>query len=177
MIDLYNKQLSVHILILNKIIKTFSKTMKQIENENKKEISDTRKVKDGYNKRNNVYDHDLRFRLYKEMRNFEPRMWTRNHHLIRMATNCFVVNFTIYGIYNIYFNHYDSQVGFAESLFRSHRMKLWLFSIFALGGVLINFNYNVLDTMIYNSYYSEINDKDYYLMYEDLIRSKKMLMK
>lgn len=131
-------------------------------------------------KMNNLYvfkeklNYNLRFSLYKDMLRNEPRIWTRNHHLIRLWTNTFTINFTIYCAYKVYYKFYDKNLGFLISFKNSHKMKFVLISMLLFDSFLIYLNYFKLDDYIYERYYSNISDEDYLKMHESIVTVKKL---
>lgn len=109
-----------------------------------------------------------RFQMYKEMKEIESRIWTREHHMMKMLSISFGTNFSIYGIYKIYYNFYNPCIGFINSLSNSHKMKLILFSVVAVDSLIFYFNSYYIHQMVYRNYYSKISNKDFYQMYESM---------
>jgi hypothetical protein len=109
-----------------------------------------------------------RFQMYREMKEIEPRMWTREHHLMKMLSISFGINFTIYGIYKSYYSFYNPSIGFMDSFLNSHKMKFILFSVVTVDFLIFYFNSNYIHQMIYRDYYSTISNKDFYQMYEGM---------
>lgn len=113
-------------------------------------------------------DYSTRFKYYKELKEMEPRIWTRNHHSVRMLTNCCIINLTMYGLFKIYYTYYIPEHGLLKSMLISNKMKILLISLFAVDCSLYYFNYAKLDEMIYGSYYSHLTNKEFYEMYESV---------
>jgi len=122
-------------------------------------------------------DRSKRFEMYKQLVKLEPRMWTKNHHLIRMFTNSLTINMTIFAIYKIYYKYYMPDIGLVGSILQSNKMKIMISSIFIINGLLFYFNYSILHELIYESYYSHLTNKDFYIMYENMISSKRKSLK
>jgi hypothetical protein len=135
--------------------------------------SESSKNKNSYTYKEKL-NYDLRFSLYKDMLRYEPRIWTKNHHLIRLWTNTFTINFTIYCAYKIYYKFYNKNVGFLISLKNSHKMKFVIISMLVIDSFLIYLNYFKLDEHIYDRYYSNISDEDYLKMHESIVTVKKL---
>jgi hypothetical protein len=109
-----------------------------------------------------------RYNLYKELCLIEPRMWTKNHHLLHMLTNTFIFNFTIFGIYKIYYKLYDPEVGMIETLMRSNRFKIFIIGIITTNISLVYLNYIYLPKYVYEEYYSQLTNDEFYEMYHNL---------
>lgn len=119
-------------------------------------------------------DYHIRLTLYKDMLKYEPRMWTRNHHLFRLWTNTFSANFTIYCLYKIYYNYYNKKEGFILSLKRSHKMKFILSSLIVIDSFSIYLNYFKLHEYVFDNYYSHISDEDLVRMHDSIVKIKQL---
>ena len=120
------------------------------------------------------FDHLQRFLLYKAMLAVEPRMWTREHHMLKMMINSFTINATIFTVYKIYYKLYNPSIGFVESLMTSNKMKVWFLATALLNYGTYYFNNKLLDKVVYHNYYSHLSSKDFYMMYESMMRNHKM---
>ena len=119
-------------------------------------------------------NYGTRLTLYKSMLKHEPRIWTRNHHLIRLWTNTFTVNFSIYCLYKIYYNYYNKSLGFFDSIKNSHKIKLLLITMILVDASLIYLNYFKLHDYVYGRYYSHIPDIEYLGMYDSIVTLKQI---
>ena len=54
------------------------------------------------------FSYKKRFNMYLKLARKDSRIWTREHHYIRIFTNIFMVNFTLTVLYNLY---YSSNIG------------------------------------------------------------------
>jgi hypothetical protein len=119
-------------------------------------------------------NYNIRFTLYKEMAKIEPRMWTRNNHAFRMFSNCFMINFSFFIIYRIYYRHYNPNIGLIQSFIKSNRIKFLLLSMIFVDIGIIYLNYFKLDKYIYNTYYAQLKDEEILQMYEGIVKVKQI---
>jgi hypothetical protein len=114
-----------------------------------------------------------RFLMYKEMTKYEPRMWTKNHHIIYVGTNIFMATFFIYSFIKIYYSY---SFGFVENIKVSSKNKFLLASTLIILplGYLVNNKY--LDHFIYDKYYNSdlVTDSEFLKMYDELVSVKKL---
>ena len=86
------------------------------DNENKLKLN---KHKDEFR-----LDDLTRFLMYREMKELEPRIWTRDHHAITMPSICYPVNFTICGAHKFY----NPSIVIFDSFLASNKIKILFFS-------------------------------------------------
>ena len=115
--------------------------------------------------------------MYKEMRYIEPRMWTKEHHWIRMASIVFGMNFTIYGLWNFYYKFYVPSIGFFDSVMRSNKAKILLSSIVFLNVGVYYLNTYLLHERVYREFYEKLTDEEFFEMYRSLLSKSKNKIK
>jgi hypothetical protein len=110
-----------------------------------------------------------RMAMYRELKSIEPRMWTREHYLIKTGLTIFALNFSLYGLWTIYYKHYRSEYKFFGSISRSTMAKLWLTSMFMLNSFVLYFNTFLIHDIVYSKHYEHLSDNDFFSMYESLV--------
>ena len=114
-------------------------------------------------------DLHSKFKLYKEMRKKEPRMWTKLDHIIFVFSDISLINFNIICFYKLYYsNLYNNKILFLQN-FRSP-----LFSLFITGLLLIDLGclfliHSHLDIMIFRRNYINISDTDFINLYQSIM--------
>jgi len=115
-----------------------------------------------------------RYSMYFEMLKYEPRIWTRDHHFYKMASISFAINTTLYCFYKCYYSFYSPSIGLFDSIILNHKMKLLLAFTIGIDLLVYKFNNKYLHKMIYNEYYKEVPNNEYYEMYEEILRKNKL---
>jgi hypothetical protein len=110
-----------------------------------------------------------RMAMYRELKSIEPRMWTREHYLIKTGLTIFAVNFSLYGLWTIYYKHYRTEYKFVGSISCSTMAKLLLFGMFILNSFVLYFNTILIHDIVYSKHYEHLSDNDFFSMYESLL--------
>ena len=111
------------------------------------------------------FSDSIRVKLYKEMKYIEPRIWSREHHLMRMLSLAFSVNFTIYSLWRIYYN--------TNYLSKFLNRKIWILTMLIVNTSVFYFNIFLIHKLAYDEYYKDLTDEEFYSMYESLVFSQK----
>lgn len=115
-----------------------------------------------------------RFSMYYEMLTIEPRIWNREHHFYKLTSISFAINTTLICLYKCYYSYYSPALGFFDSLLKYQRMKALIAFAFGLDLLVYKFNSQYLHKMIYDNFYSDVPNKEYYEMYEEIMRKSRL---
>jgi hypothetical protein len=116
-----------------------------------------------------------RYAMYKEMLKYDPRIWRQEHHIVKVLINVLIGNYTMFMIYKLYYNHYDSTRPLLHSLLKPKFIFLTMTTI-AIDAALFHFNYIHLPKLVYEEFYSKeiVPDIDYLDLYDHIVTKTKL---
>jgi hypothetical protein len=147
------------------------KDLKIEEKTNKSELT-ARQIKEEQSNIQKLYSKlskKKRMAMYREMKSIEPRMWTREHYILKAALTVLAVNFSIYNLWTIYYKHYNTHYKYFGSISRSVSAKIWLSSIVLANSFVLYINMFLIHDIVYSQHYKYLSDEDFFSMYESLI--------